>query len=611
MNEKTGRIPFTSLCAAFPSHKHPVMRPNQRLFFEHVAKHPQAIGEIPPGEGKTAIEYAILKAAATAGRKPLFLITPNKTILNQIKLEYPELTAVMGRNEHNCGYYEDEETFRSDLPLGATEFRADEIACSFLKDCPHRVDTETGETHEEGAEHCPYLDGIYRARRAPIVLSTMAFYLFDQLFVHRWEKPKALVIDEAHRMAEVVRQCLSYDITDYHLKRAMALLEKLGADDEVKKLNAFFKAFIRISKKKEVWKPTLLEDEELRDLIAFLEAVNPATLEGKLAKAIRDGAVDVGAERETLKKVEVLVRDIRRYLHSFEYSLPGEKRGPLNYTYAFRKDEKAEGERVEHRLTVKSHYVAPLIRKILGEETVSLSATIGDPEVFSFETGIEGEFLSLLSSFPAKNARIYMPLDTPNLAFSKRKPGDVRRWLRIIARTLAELGKAGIRSLMIVVSNEERETFKLLAEEEGLDAVNYGNGITAREAAEMFRSGKGTTLVGTAGNYAEGVDLPRSIAPLIVAWRPGYPSPEDPAALFEERRFRTQRWKLWHWRVAISSLQVRGRNIRSAEDIGVTIFVSQQFRNVVFAALPKALREYYDGDKKFADAVAEIKELVS
>ena len=81
MNEKTGRISFTSLCTAFPSHKHPVMRQNQRLAFEHVSKHPQAILEIPPGEGKTAIEYAILKASVGAGRGPLCLINSNKNHL--------------------------------------------------------------------------------------------------------------------------------------------------------------------------------------------------------------------------------------------------------------------------------------------------------------------------------------------------------------------------------------------------------------------------------------------------------------------------------------------------------------------------------------------------
>lgn len=610
MNEQSGRIPFTSLVAAFPSGKHPVMRSNQRLAFEFYAKHKQSILEIPPGEGKTAIEYTILQAAAARRKTPLFLITPNKTILQQIHREYPDLTAVVGRNEHPCFYYEeDDEKIRLDMQADEATYRAHEIPCSLLRDCPHRVDLKTGMTYEEDAVPCPYLYATYKALKAPIVLCTMAYYLFAQLFTKRWDKPEVVVIDEAHRMAEVVRQCLSYEITDWHLRRAIDLLHRLEAD-EADLLEVFLKRFIRIVKRKPAYKPTLLQDGEVKELISLLEGIEPTRLANKLAKAIVDGDLDVKDEVQALKQVETLVRDIRRYIHSFEYSLEAEDHGRLNYTYAFYKDEKGENERVQHRLTIKSHYVAPLVRKILGHETVALSATIGDPEIFSFETGIEGEFLSLKSSFPAQHARIYMPLDTPNLAFKARKPGDVSKWLRVVAHTAADLGKKGIRSLVVVVSNEERDTFMLKALDEGLDALSYGNGVTAREAAQAFRDGHGTTLVGTEANYSEGIDLPRQTAPVIFVWRPGNPHPEDPATIFEEKRFGHRRWPLWHWRIAMRALQVRGRNIRSAEDIGVTIFVSQQFRKIVFASLPDALRDYYDGDKKFAEVIEDVKKVV-
>ncbi|MDO8594188.1 MAG: helicase C-terminal domain-containing protein [bacterium] len=605
MNETPGRIPFTAYMAAFPTDKYPVMRANQRLAFEHVAKHRQSILEIPTGEGKSAIEYTILKAAASAGKKPLFLVMHNLTVLQQMQREYPGLAGVVGRGEHNCFYYEDDEAaLQLDMPLGSTQYRANEIACSLLKDCPHRVNLLTGMTHEEGAEPCPYLHFTHKALQAPIVLCTMAYYLFTQLFTKRWEKPVVLVIDEAHKMADVVRNCLSYDITDYHLKRAITLLERLGADESVV-LTKFLKVFIKISKRKPAWKPTLLDEKEIIELIGQLEELKPASLEGKLLKAIKEGAIDVAKERETLKQIETLVRDINRYIHSFQYSLADTNRGPLNYTFAYRQDEREEGEggRVQHRITVKSHYVAPLIRKILGHETVALSATIGDPGIFSLETGIDGEFSRLGSSFPAKNARIFVPLNTPSLAFNDRKPGDVKRWLRITAKGLKKLADLKIRSLVVVVSNDERDLFKQVAEEEALEVVTYGNGVTPRAAAADFCGGKGMTLLGTEANYCEGLDLHSGIAPVIIMWRVGYPSPDDPAAQFETRKFRNQRWKLWHWRVGIKAFQVRGRNIRGPEDLGVTIFVDQRFRGIVFPMLPKALKDFYDGGKQFDECI--------
>ncbi|HXK31523.1 MAG TPA: DEAD/DEAH box helicase family protein, partial [Candidatus Paceibacterota bacterium] len=88
------------------------------------------------GTGKTAVEYTLLRAAEAKGGKTLFLITPNKTLVDQIRKEFPGLKVALGRNEHPCLYYPDE------------ELRADEIPCSLLQDCPHRVNQETGATHE-------------------------------------------------------------------------------------------------------------------------------------------------------------------------------------------------------------------------------------------------------------------------------------------------------------------------------------------------------------------------------------------------------------------------------------------------------------------------------
>jgi len=88
-------------------------------------------------------------------------------------------------------------------------------------------------------------------------------------------------------------------------------------------------------------------------------------------------------------------------------------------------------------------------------------------------------------------------------------------------------------------------------------------------------------------------------------------NPNDPATQFEKRRFSlSQFWALMNYRVMQEALQVRGRNIRGPGDLGVTFFISQQFRRFVRASLPEWLQSAYVGDKTFDDCVDEAVKLL-
>ncbi|MEK7621747.1 MAG: DEAD/DEAH box helicase [Patescibacteria group bacterium] len=582
-----------------------------------VAENGSALVESPTGSGKTAIQYAITQAAQNEGRKPVFLIVPNKTILEQTANEFPGAFKIaLGRNEHPCLYYHDDKeeltpSFVRDLYADPEAIRADEIPCSFLRDCPHRVDQATGETFEPGAAPCPYYQQKFEAKQGGVVLSTMSFYLFTQLFSREWDTPEVLVIDEVHQLAEVFRNALSYEITDWHLGKAVELLKRIDSTS-TKKVDEFRKKLIHTAKKKPAHQPTLLEDVELRKFIDLLEGIDNKELEREIRGAINEGKIDVAEDRVTLKKLETFVRDLRRYLHSFEYSLEAPPdRHALNYTYAFYKEERDENERVQYKLVVQSHYVAGLIRKVLSPQTVSFSATIGDPDIFSYESGIKSPFLALESGFPVENCRIFMPKDSPNLAWNAQKQGTLAKVLRRVAKTCKRFADKGIRSLIVTVSNAERDEFVLIANDEGLIPISYGsNGVTAKTAALMFKNGQGDVLVGTEAVYSQGIDLPGGIAPVIFVLRPGYPQPKAPATVFEERRFGSARWKIVNWRVIQRALQTRGRNIRGLRDKGVTFFVSEQFRRFVYGSLPKWLEKSYRGDKTWDQCVKETEELL-
>lgn len=575
------------------------MRVGQRTALQHLesAERP-VVHQSPVGTGKTAIGYTLLKAKLAKGAKLALYAVPNKALLRQVVEMYPDMKPAMGRNEHPCLYpkYEDNP-------------RADEIPCHKLIDCPHRVNLKTGETHTSGAIPCPYLQQKYEAMQGGLVVCTHAFLVFNVLLSNALE-PEALVIDEAHRLAQSFRHVLSTDITDWNLMRAMDSIEKTSPK-QCEKLAEFLKSLKRMVKRHALDEEKLLEESQVKRLYDTLMEINPQKLDSDTLSAIRDGELNVVADRDVIKQVEDIARSIRRFQHALKFALSGQtdKGFPLAYVIAYGKTEMGPHDKVQYRLTIKDYYVVPLIQLILPEETYAYSATIVDPEIFAFETGIKGSYLSIPSTFPSDNARIYMPTDTANLAVKGMKKGAKTRMLKLIAETVKQVAGKGHRSLVIVVSNEERSKFIEIAAEKKLNLLTYGNGMTAGECAQRFREGEGDCLLGTVAQFGEGQDLPG--ASYIFYYRPGWPPPQAPQTLFELRRFKARARALWAWRVMLDLLQVRGRNIRSETDLGVIFLVSQQFKNFAFAALPDWLQPAYRGQMTWGQCLKDAEQLFS
>ena len=588
---------YLDLLEFFPVDQYPKPLKNQVLALEAAEKNASTLLELPTGSGKTAIGYTFLKALKSSSKSPLFYIVPNKTLVNQVRELHPDVKVVYGRNEYLCPYYRD------------GNVTADESPCSML-DCPHRVDQETGETEAGGVEPCPYLQAKYEAKRGDIIACTMSFYLFTHLFSKEWDETAGLVIDEVHRLANVFRNSLSYEITDYYLDRIIELLSEISPN-EAKIISEFRRKMMKIIKRRPPRTATLLKAGEVAELLRELYKIDSKKMRKAVKEAVKRGGIDVVAQREVLKKTEMITRNLIRYLKSLEFSLPTAKRNPLNYTYAFYEKDSDGNGKSQYRLVIRAYYVAPLIQKILPEKTLAYSATIGDPQIIKYETGIDFSFYSFPSNFPSRNTKIFLSTDMPNLAMKARRKQDLTRSLRKVAKAAKIFADSGIRSLVVVVSEMERQKFMMLAKEEGVEAISYGNGVKPRVAAEKFKSGGSDVLVGTVSNYGEGVDLPKKIAQVTFFLRPGYPNPHDPLTIFEERRYGSVRWKIWNWRVMIEALHVRGRNVRSAKDTGVTIFISQQFGRFLYASLPEWLKESFEGKLTWDECITDAKTLLA
>jgi Rad3-related DNA helicase len=372
---------------------------------------------------------------------------------------------------------------------------------------------------------------------------------------------------------------------------------------------------VHIIKKRSRRPEVLLSDAEIVDLLVILNDLDDRALDKELKQAIRGGVIDDEEDEAAVNQLYIIIRGLRRYVRSLEYCLETDQRHALNYTYATWREELTERQRNRYVLTVGSYYVAPLIRKMLAARTVAYSATIGKGDIFEEVTGIKAPVEHLGSEFPHENARVFLPKDTPDLSYNARQRkdrnrNDVNKSLRLIVKACQRFAKAGHRSLVVVVSEKERKNTVLFSEEAGLAAISYGDGIPAKEAATRFRNGEANVLVGTAAQFGQGLDLPDQTAPVIFFLRPGYPSPYDPESQFEERRFRRQVWKHRKWRAMVEALQVRGRNIRSKDDRGVTFFISQQFGAFLYGSLPEWLQEAYCGNKTFNECVEDTLKLL-
>ena len=611
------------LMNTFPTDVHETPRPNQEQAFGIIADHgPSVTLEAPTGTGKTLIGTTVLSRLRDEGVEgQLVYITPNKAQVDQVAKAMPGLTTAYGRADYPCVYFPAEE--------GEDQSSADDIPCITLTECPHRVNLETGKTKEPGVEPCPYYLAKYRALNSDVTVVTMAWYLFNTLFRRDFQKPAGLVIDEVHRIADIFRASLSYDISDAHLRRSRDLLRDAGFHVEADALQSFLDMMWDIHKRR-TKDPLdrLLKDEELEHLVATLDKVDPDNISKAIQTAREKGEINLRRhdDRKMVRQLEKITMHFRRYVRNLRYAMSESDEGykAVNYVYfAAVEAEKDDEHRTSLKLVIKSYRVAPVIKKLLSPCTISYSATIGNPDVFTMETGIDSTFFALDSTFDASRTRILLPVDAPDLSQRKRSKQEPTKSLRRIARACARFNAQGHRCLVVTVSNQELDKFLVMCseEEENLDVVSYRTCSSFRatgeqvchpkEAVEAFKNGEGMILAGTAANFGEGIDLPEQMAPVTFMLRPGYPSPKDPQAQFEKKRFGGASWSIWNWRVALQALQVRGRNVRSATDYGATIFVSSQFKKVLWPSLPEWLRPAYKRGLKWDECLDEVDKLLA
>ncbi|MBI4433923.1 hypothetical protein HY632_04050 [Candidatus Uhrbacteria bacterium] len=606
------QVTFAECLASFSQE---TVRLQQEDIFRGITAVPGSVTvEAPMGVGKTDVAMAVLRArAATVAQElrdrsatdpharphPRWFIAPTKVQVDQVKRQFPEVEVVYGRNEYPCAYYH-----ARGEPLSAAD-----VPCSTLrrqKLCPHAVDVTTGTPQDPTATPCEYLHAKYTAKSGGIIVATHAFFLTSAILARDWESPDTVVIDEAHQIEHVAGRLFATHITETSLRDLQELLTCIGDTHHAE----IFREFLVVIQQNTSRKPgesKLLEQDQTERLIQLLERTNYPHLDERIRTALTTGALDPVHQRAELTVLEDLTRNILRYLRHLRFAVTAEQHPPRNLVFAYAVREREDGAMVA-RLVIEPYAVSGLIRSAVGSHVLAMSATIGSAALFGQATGLSYPVVRIVTSpFPIAHRRLYLPTDTPDLAFRAQGRTTLRDTAIQILSACAAFRAQGHRSLIVVVSHAEQKVFQERASDAGLHLLSCGNGMNAREVIARFTRGEGDGMLGTTAQFAEGIDLPRRIAPVIIALRPNYQNPNDPRAQFErqQRYAKGRAFALQRWRVTITALQTSGRNIRTPEDVGITIFVSRQYRDLFPQGLPPWMAPAYVTTRSLAQIVQE------
>lgn len=277
----TGRLEFTEreLLDAFPTS---IGSPREiQLYAIAEQANGKRLGELPTGSGKTALEFMDAKACfeRLEDGEVVFWIFPTKALVLHAKKKHPSIRAILGKQDHVCVWAGEDFEEESDEPVTRVQLpilqsdkevsRVSDIPQALCSQCPHFVDQQSGETQVKGVLPCTYFQETHEAKQGhSIIATTMSRYIFTKLFARRtsgdsvhqtaYGRVAGVVIDEVDRFADVIRYTLSYDITDRHLERAIALLKRIKAPEQ-KYLQKFLDALTGIAEahKKEPYEKSL------------------------------------------------------------------------------------------------------------------------------------------------------------------------------------------------------------------------------------------------------------------------------------------------------------------------------------------------------------------
>ncbi len=407
-----------------------------------------------------------------------------------------------------------------------------------------------------------------------------------------------LVLDEAHKAAEIARDFFGSKVTLGGIRWAVRLLIQPKGDPGPKgplpPLNPQLRDLLLTTA--EAFFADLADVRASRDYYARLKAFNVEGVEWKPlrdlllgAKAVYEGAAKTGLltamRNEELRRAARRCRLLAVYLEASMTLERDTASDPTERHVYFVEAEAARARGAKPRITLGSKpvHVGPLLEKVLftpetyGIQTcIATSATLTVAERFDFLAGEIGakKARQLIAPSPfdfTKQCLLVLPRDLPDPS-SKTFPAEAAEWV------VRAVEQAGGRTLGLFTSYRGLEAATELCR------ARFGDRLTILRQGEAprtqliarFKADVRSVLLGTESFWA-GVDVPGEACSCVVIDRIPFATPEDPIAnALDETMGRDFFSKVSIPKAAIQLRQGFGRLIRAASDRGCVVLLDRR-----------------------------------
>ena len=371
---------------------------------------------------------------------------------------------------------------------------------------------------------CPYRLAKSHAADAPLAVLNTSYFLHAANYANEFSGRDLVIVDEADTVE----------------KNLMGFVEVSIGDRHIKELDCGLPKFVT---KPESWQ----------------EWIN-----GKVLPGVSNLLADIPSDTDDVQQIRR-----RQTLQQLGPKLDVVAAGLLDGNWVF--DDYQSGRATFRPIKVNGYGPASLWQH--GRKSLFMSATIISPDVMAESLGWERDFgvVTVPHTFPVENRKIQVVPVAP-MTRSAGEPSKAK-----MAEALGVLADrhADQRMLVHTVSYDLTNYLAeyLSSRVHASRIFRYSKAADRERVLAKFRKTKGGILL--APSMSRGVDLPGEDCDVVVVCKVPWASLGDKQV---QARIHSPGGQTWFVVEAIRELvQMTGRHIRSAEDVGITYILDEQF----------------------------------
>lgn len=376
-----------------------------------------------------------------------------------------------------------------------------------------------------------------------------------------------VVLDEAHRAADIARQVLGTGMTPQTLEAVNLELQELGG----------MVADVLLEAWASWWRGVSEHSASERDQIRF-RSVPKGTEEIRglvqdVAGTVRfaAGEAERSGDEERVKRCLDLEHRLERVDAVLHLLQTEPERDDPEYVLFPGESDRSFG------IEVRRLDPAPVLSELFrGRAVVACSATMRDGSGFGFirsELGVPEQSREVVLESPFRFEAQAVGVTPP--VPSARSPEHSEAVARVAWRVARSLGG---KTMVLATSNRAKDEVGRFLRDFGVRVAIQGEkGEPKQKQIGQFRAGEADVLVGVA-SFWEGVDLPGQALRAVVVAKLPFPHPGDPVLDgLSQRAGESAFWTVSLPRAVLTLRQGAGRLIRTETDTGLFVVCDDRF----------------------------------